>query len=158
MSLKRMGLAVLVLPLLSLVAVPQIGYAKYGSHGCTKCASHGSGDWSLEEKFFHKAHFILENADALGLSEKQIADVKALKMNVKKMIIRQDSEVSITKLDIKAKLYDYPVDAQAIHQLIDRKYEFKKDKSKQLAQAFADLKNGLSAEQYAKMKDIWKKK
>jgi len=127
-----------------------------GKGYCSKCGS--SEKWGMNDKFFGKAHFLLENKDEIGLSEAQVKDIKDLKMNVKKMLIRQEAEIDIIALDIKSGLMGHPVDVNALNTLIDKKYELKKDKTKQLVQAYAQLKNGLSKPQYEKMKEIWKSK
>ena len=53
---------------LSLVGLPVLADAK-GGHG-----------YSLKEKFFHKAHFILVHQKSLELTEGEVESIKALKM------------------------------------------------------------------------------
>jgi len=128
---------------LSLLSLPVLASAEAGH------------DYSLKEKFFHKAHFILVHQKSLGLTEEEIASVKALKMDVKKYLIRQGAEIDLVKTDIKSLLWTKTIDTGAIHGLIDQKYELKKAKAKYLVDAYAKLKGMLTDEQYEKLKDLW---
>ncbi|MDP3920635.1 MAG: hypothetical protein Q8R76_07510 [Candidatus Omnitrophota bacterium] len=110
----------------------------------------------LEEKFFHKAHFYLENQEELGLSEEQIAQIKSLKIDVKKNMIRQDAEVEILKIDIHSALWQDQPDVDAIHKLVDQKYDIKRTRAKTLVSSIVQLKGMLSAEQSTKSKEIWR--
>jgi len=126
-----------------------------GSHGGKRCG-YAKKD-GLEEKFMYKAHKIMKNSDELGLSDEQVDSLRALKVAAKKNWIRQNAEIEAIAVDIKAGLYENPVDAAALHRLIDQKYELKKQKSKDLITAYAQLKAMLTEEQWKTLKDLWKK-
>ena len=123
-------------------------YANHGHHGF------GYGD-GLDGMFFMKAHFILKNGEELGLSEDKVKAIKNLKLETKKMLIKQDAEVEIVRLDIMAKLHDYPVDVDQVNKLVDQKYELKKAKTKNLVEAIAKLKGTLTKDQYDKLHKLW---
>lgn len=146
----------LVLALLTLTfsGVPAV----YADGKCVHCASKSSQSWGLEEKFFHKAHFMLTNQEEMGLTDQQAENIKKLKIDVKKALIRQDAEIDVLALDIKAALYNRPVDAAALRELIGKKYDLKKGKKQYLADAYAQLVNGLDDQQYQQMKALWKSK
>jgi hypothetical protein len=153
----RNGLMILALTVA--VSVPG-AYAEGGScckgmHGMHG-KKHGGDGGSLEKKFFKKAHFLLENGDELGLTPEKVEAIKALKMETKKTLIRQDAEIEIAGMDIKAALYNFPVDIEAVNALIDQKYELKKQKAKATAGAIAKLKAELTKEQYDKLVTLWK--
>ncbi len=112
----------------------------------------------LEALFFHKAHFFLECADQIGLTDDQIEKIKKLKMDVKKGLIRQDAELEILMLDLETALRGRTVDVKAVNALLDEKFEIQKAKARSLVQAFAELKKVLTDEQYAKMKALWRGK
>jgi len=131
---------------LSLVGLPVLASAEPG---------HGHG---LEEKFFHKAHFILVHQKSIGLTEGEVDSIKALKMDVKKYLIRQGAEIDLVKTDVKSLLWAKTIDTEAIHGLIDQKYELKKAKAKYLVDAYAKLKGMLSDEQYETLKETWRAK
>lgn len=134
-------------------------YADHGGKSCATCEKAGdSGGWGLEEKFFSKTYFILDNAEQLGLSDAQKNDIETLKMNVKKTIIRQEADIDIASLDIKTKMHDYPVDGKVLEALVAQKADLEKAKDIQITQAYTQLKNGLTQPQYDKMKEIWQQK
>ena len=128
-----------------LIATPAM--AKKGSH-------HGG----LEDKFFHKAHFLYMNQEALGLSDEQAEAIKALKMSVKKELITRRAEIDLLKVDIKSLLWAPKIDTAAANELIDMKYELKKAKAKFLVAKIAEIKAIPTEGQMAMAKSIWLKK
>ena len=122
----------------------------------------GRGDheksFDLEEKFFWKAHFYLEKADELGLTEEQTQKIKALKTETKKELIRRDADIEIAALDFKEALDEPQINVESVNSLVDQKYEATKAKIKYLVQAFANLKGALTPEQETKVKDLWRAK
>lgn len=137
----------------------QAGHEKGG--GCGKSCPFskmkgGDKQDGLDGKFLYKAHFILENVEELGLSDKQKEEIKNLKMDTKKNLIRQDAEIDVLALDIKQKMYESTIDTKAVNELIDQKYELKKAKAKASVEAIAKLKQILSDEQHKKMKAMFK--
>jgi len=114
---------------------------------------------SLEDKFYHKAHFVLVHKETAGLSDEQIQAIKDLKHETKKTLIKQQADIDILVVDIESKLRAHPtLDLEGINQLIDQKYEIKKSKVKGLASAFSQLKGIVTEEQWDKLKAVWKKK
>ncbi len=111
----------------------------------------------LDEKVFYKAKFILENQDELGLSDKQVEQIKDLKFATKRELVSKDAEIDLVKIDIKEKLYEDKVDVPGMNALIDKKYELKKAKAKYLVKQYADLKGILTDEQLKAMKTLWRK-
>ena len=124
------------------------------AHGYGKTKGH---HWDLEEKFSYKARFILESQDKLELSDKQAERIKDLKIKTKKALIRKNAELDILSLDLKTELRKDKIDTNAANELIDEKYELKKEKAKSLVEAYAALKDILTEEQRAKMKELHKK-
>ena len=161
-----------ILPILMVITALTLGPAlpafACGGEACSKsalqcnkgskCAKKNKKKGGLEEKIFHKAHFYKSNADALGLSEEQVDKIKSLKSEAKKDLIMKKAEIEVLAIDIRALLHDNEVDVKAANDLIDKKYKIKKEKSKNLVQALADIKAVLSAEQHDKVKEIWKAK
>jgi len=112
---------------------------------------------NLEDKFFEKLALIMSNREELSLSEEQVAQIKDLKISSKKNLIRTDAEIDIAELDIKVKMWEDPIDTNAISVAIDKKYELKKEKDKSLVVAYTTLKGMLTEEQKAKLKELHKK-
>ena len=102
---------------------------------------------NLKKKVFKKAHIIMKNKDELKLSENQITEIKKLKVNAKKDLIRKKAEIDVISVDIKSKLWDETIDVSGINKLVDQKYDLKKEKTKSLIAAYAELKKILSKEQ-----------
>ncbi len=134
-----------------------VGSAAFADSG-KKCAGQwAEGKSDLETKVCDKAHFLLKNQEELGLSADQVAKIEALKMNTKKDMIRRNAEIDILALDIKSALHAETIDTKAINELIDKKYDLKKEKAKAIVGAYAAIKETLTKEQKVKMKDLWKK-
>jgi len=151
MKKARWSLILVAIVLVSMVWAGPV-LAKYSGY-------HGSGSGSgkgLEAKLFHKAYFILRNEKELELTEEQVQSVRDIKHDAKKRLIRQDAEIGVLGVDIRSKLYDNPVDVEAIHDLIDQKYAVKIEKAKGLVDSFAALKAILGEEQWTKLKELWK--
>jgi Spy/CpxP family protein refolding chaperone len=161
MSLNLTRLMILVVVTVALVVpAAHARHAAEGGFGHKGCPfSKEDGDkGGLDHTFFHKAHFILDHADELGLSEKQTEEIKNLKVDTKKNLIRQEAEIDILALDIKQRMYGPSIDTKAVNELVDQKYELKKAKAKSSVEAIAKLKQSLSEEQYKKMKETFKSK
>lgn len=110
---------------------------------------------SLHEKFFHKAHFILKNGKELELTDAQISAIKKLKMEAKKFKIRKKADVKIIYVDILAELHNEKVNVEKTNQLIDQKYEVKKELAKGFIARYAELKSLLTDDQMKELKEIW---
>ena len=117
----------------------------------------GRGKDGLEEQFYHKAHFLLDNGEELGLSDDQINQIKELKLSTKKALITKDAEIEVLAMDVQAEMHKETIDKEALHRLIDKKYDLKKEKAKSIASAYAALKGIVTKEQKDKMKAIWKR-
>lgn len=151
MNKKNVIALLLVIGLvLSVTALDAYAFDGGKKKGCQKAGG-------LEKKFLCKAHFVLKNSDELGLSDKQIKEIKTLKIDAKKDIIRKKSEIDLIAVDIKAAMYTDPIDTAAINKLIDKKYDLKKEKTKALVGAYAALGGTLTEEQKANLKALRKK-
>ncbi len=149
--MKKLGFA--LLPVAAMVGLLLLS-APVLAKDCPQCGK-GKSEGSLEEKFMDKAHMILGNSTALGLSEAQEKVIRELKLNTKKSLIRQDAEIDLVGADIKSKLYEDKIDLTAVNQLVDKKYELKKVRAKVIVEALSTLKAQLSANQMKKLKDLY---
>jgi len=107
--------------------------------------------------FFYKAHFVMENAAELGLSNEQIEKIKTLKYGIEKNSIKKDADIMILALDIKEALGKDETDINAVNALIDQKYALKAQKAKEEMDACVSLKKILTPEQLKKMKEMHRK-
>ncbi|MBN1594665.1 hypothetical protein JW933_01935 [candidate division FCPU426 bacterium] len=128
--------------------------AALAGKGC-QC-SKGKKEMNMEEKFFHKTQLILSNSQVLGLSDKQAQDIKDLKIAVEKSLITRQADIDVVATDIKSKLQEDAIDVAGVNQLVDKKYDLKKAKTRYVVESLAKLKGSLSSSQLKKMKDLYK--
>ena len=151
--MKKMIALMAVLAVLAMGAMPYAAMAEGHKKGMM-----GKGDKAgLEGKVCMKAGFMLKNEEELGLSADQVKKIKDIKMSVKRGLIQKNAEIDLVALEIKGLLYEEKVDVKAVNALVDKKYDLKKAKAKDLVQAYANLKAVLSADQMKEMKSLWKK-
>lgn len=104
--------------------------------------------------FFRKAHMIETHQNELGLPAEKIKAIKNLTVETKKTLIQQHAEIEIASVEMEAKLHEDHIDVEALNPIIERKYEMKKNKTKTLINAIAQLKNMLTEEEWRKVREI----
>jgi hypothetical protein len=131
-----------------------------GKHDCdggkSECGE--GGGCPITAKFMKKAGFILDNKEALSLSEDQEKAVKALKLEVEKTSVRQGADMQIFMLDVMGKINEEPIDVEGTNALIDKGSAGMSESVKSVVAAYAKLKDTLTPEQKAKAKELWSKK
>lgn len=148
--MNRKILAISIGLLLAAMTMPLAdAYANHGRPGYGKRGG-------MDQMLFGKAHFILGNRAELGLTDEKVEAIKALKLETEKALIKQNAEIKVVCLDIKAALHAAPTDVKAVNALIDQKYELKKAKAKSLVEAVAKLKSLLTKEQTEKLHTLFK--
>jgi len=145
--MKKIVIAAVVLAMSCGVAFAGHGH-KYGKDKDWK-------DMSLEDKFMKKAHFLKMYGEEVGLTEEQVQRVKDLKYEVKRVVIQQNAEKDLLKVDIWKEIYEKPDTFEKLNELIDQKYEAKKIKSRKLVQAYVELIKIPSDEQWDELKKLW---
>ena len=116
-----------------------------------KCGKCGYG---LDRKILKKLHLAIENQDELKASDSQIEKIRGMKIALKKDLIQRKAEIDLISVDIKSKLCADDIDKKDINELIDRKYELKKAKTRSVVETLIALKKILKDEQEEKLKDI----
>jgi len=144
--------SIIAVALCTALALNLVAFDAFAGHGKEK-----GHHFNLEDKFSKKAYFILKNKEELGLSDKQVEQIKGLKIKTKKNLISKKAELEILGLDVKSAMWTDPLDVNTVNKLIDKKYDLKKDKAKSLVGAYAALKGLLTEEQKEKMKALFKK-
>ncbi len=142
-----LGLAALLV--LGLTASPVLA-------GGSSCGKGGWGKAAMEDKVLKKIKLIWANQDELKVTDAQMAKIKDIKLKLKKDMIKYTANIDLVKVDVKAKLYDDPVDVAAVNALVDKKYAAKAEKAKASIAAYADLQKVLSAEQKDMLKSLYK--
>ncbi len=143
--MKRIA-TIFVVALCALALVSSASFADQCSMGKAKKGN--------DEMFFHKAHLALAKAKELGLTDDQVSKIKALEYTIKKNLIKEDADIKSLGLDIKQAIEKDTVDTNAVNNLIDQKYALKAAKAKEAVQAYANLKQVLSKDQYNKLKEM----
>ena len=82
-----------LLCVVALIVPAGMAIADHGKSSSRKSQCSYSQKKGLDSIFFYKAHKILKQRDALGLSDEQVGAIKTLKRNVKKELIRQQAEI-----------------------------------------------------------------
>ncbi|UCD54603.1 MAG: hypothetical protein JSV93_03530 [Candidatus Omnitrophota bacterium] len=150
---RKLMIITLLISVLTLNVMPLEGYAF--DHGKTKWQK--GCHWDFEKKFSNKAHLILAKKKELGLSDAQVTKIKELKIKTKKDLIKKSAEIKMLALDIKAAMWEDPINTSALNKLIDKKYDLKKEKAKSLTGACAALNDILTKEQKEKLAGFRKK-
>jgi hypothetical protein len=117
----------------------------------------GGCDCPIQSKILKKAGFLLENAEAIGLSDDQVAQIKAIKMDTKKAKIRMGAEMKMMELDLDAKMSEAKLDVEGLNAMIDTAAQGFNAGSKASIATYAKLRGILSEEQQVKAKALWKK-
>ena len=124
--------------------------------GCSKGAD--KNQCPVIGKFMKKAKFLLSNQEEIGLSEEQIRNIKALKVDVKKLLVRQTAEMEVFNIDLYAKMSEPKVDVEGINAMIDAATVGMVQETKTVVEKYAQLKAVLSDDQWVKAKAVWAKK
>jgi Spy/CpxP family protein refolding chaperone len=148
-------IAILTLAVL-FVMCASVSYAMDQGKGCPMMQGKGGGDMGIDDKFFMKSGFILDNETEIGLSDEQVAKVKDLTAKTQKMVIAKGAEIDTVAVDIKTALHQDTIDAAALKALVAKKYDLKKEKAMAAIDAYVGLKNILTKDQMDKMKQVWK--
>lgn len=135
---------------------PVSGYKKECPMMKGDCGRKGESECPIVSKLIKKAGFYLDNADAIGLTENQISQIKAIKMSAKKEMILGGAQMEVAMMDMGAKLKTDPVDVEGLNQIIDSNLAEMSTGAKKAVQHYADLKQVLSADQKKKAKEVWK--
>jgi Spy/CpxP family protein refolding chaperone len=110
---------------------------------------------SIKDKFFKKAHSYLQMKDELGLNEAQIKQIRDLKIAAKKDVIMKKAAIEVIEVDLQAAIKEETFDIGKFKELLDKKFELKKQKMQNLAEAYGQLKTVLTESQKNKAAEIW---
>ena len=130
-------------------ATEDCGKKDYDKCGSYKCP--------IVSKLMKKAGFFLSNAKEIGLSDEQVAQIKAIKTDTKKAYIRTEAEMQVFEIDMNAKLSEPKVDVDGLNSMIDQAMAGWSTGAKKSIADYAKLKAVLNEEQMAKAKEIWSK-
>ncbi len=125
---------------------------------CPMCnRGQDSSGCPINAKILKKAKFFLKNAKEIGLSDEQVAQIKAIKMDTKKTEIRAGAEMEIGMMDMEAKLSEPTVDVEGLNAMVDQMSAGMSTGAKASVATYAKLKGVLNEAQMAKAKEIWMK-
>lgn len=127
---------------------------KMGGYG--RGCGHASSPCPIASKFCQKVCWILEHKDELGLTDDQVAKIKALDLEVEKNSIRGMAEMKIFALEMENRLSQDTVDVEALESTIDSGMAGMALGAKSTVKAYADLKTIITPEQKAKAMELKK--
>jgi len=131
----------------AIAAMPILAYA----------GGHDKGGPDFSKMLLSKMGLALKNKEELGLTDQQEKDIKKIKTDTKKSLIKQGAEIQLVCIDIKALMWEDKIDTKAVNSLIDKKYDLKKEKAKMLIASCAQFRGILTDEQSKQIKALWKK-
>ncbi len=128
---------------------------KSGSHDGMSSRDSGKDGCPIAGKVLMKAHFFTSNSDEIGLSQDQVAQIKAIKMQTKKRMIQDGANMQLFMIDVESKLMEEKVDVEGLNALIDQGTTGMTASAKESVKAYADIKAVLTPDQMKKAKEIW---
>ncbi len=145
---KKIGLIVLLLAFTAVFLMPAPhAFCDYKSHGKSMQKK------GLEGKVLKSAYCMLKKRKDLELTDEQVKQIKALKVAVKKDLIRRNAEIETLGVEIDTLMWETPFDVEAVNNLIAQKYKLKTEKAQYLVSAKDKLNKILTKEQMEKYKD-----
>lgn len=157
--MKKLTLMTLILFLAAAVPAMAEGQCPRGMD-CPKshdCGGDKESPCPIVAKLMKKAKFFLANAEAIGLTDEQIQQIKAIKVDAEKDEILGGAQMQVAFLELESKMSADPVDLEAINKTVDELSAGMSKGAKKSAQRYVDLKSILTVEQKKKAKEIWKK-
>ena len=106
----------------------------------------------LEADFWSRARALAKKKEELGLTEKQMNKIMALKTQVDNDLAGKEKRISEIDVEIRAKLREEPPDTGAIASLVDEKYELRKQEARVNLSAIDELNGMLTGEQREKLR------
>ena len=104
-----------------------------------------------------KSKFFLSNKEAIGLSDEQVSEIKAIKSATKKSMIRSKAEMEIFQMDLIDKMSEPVLDMAALNAFIDQASAGWATSAKASLADYAKLRAVLNEGQMNKAKEIWAK-
>ena len=153
--MKKLLVVLLCLCLVAATAVFAEAYSKPTHDTRGMCGGRG-GEWGFPGKSHSNAGLIMKNAEELGLSAEQKEIIEKGKYDMKRNMIKTKAEIDLISLDISNELGKEDVNADAVKALIDKKYQLKAQKEKDLLGWYVQLNNTLTPEQKEKLKTLRK--
>ncbi len=147
--MKKFGF--LVVALLACLLVVGIASAEH-AHG--KGAGRGKGKGDFGQKATMKIGLALKNQEELGITDEQAKELRTLKLDTSKTSIRQNAEIAVIGVEIKALMWEDELDVAEVNKLIDKKYELKKEQAKAAVETCAQVRKILTKEQREQMKKM----
>jgi Spy/CpxP family protein refolding chaperone len=103
--------------------------------------------YDLESNFYNQTHKILEHNKELALSDDQIKEIKSIKKQVKKDLVKQDADINALEVEINTLMWEAPLSLAETNALVDEKHELTKKKEKYLITYYDKLNKVLTEEQ-----------
>ncbi|MFT5206421.1 MAG: hypothetical protein ACI9CF_000159 [Candidatus Omnitrophota bacterium] len=131
---------------------------KYSGQGSSKTCSKSKDkgyQCPITAKIMKKAHFFLYNREAIGLTDDQVTQIKAIKHEVGKGIILSAAHMQVFEMDLKQHMHAKPIDQAGLNDMIDKTAAGWGENAKKHIQTYIDIKAVLTDSQMDKAKEIW---
>jgi Spy/CpxP family protein refolding chaperone len=161
--MKKLMMGVLT-GFLFLIAASQVSYAD--QCGCSGPMGRGGMEFgrSMPPRMMHHkegsmygspeaAHFMWKKLMGLGLSEKQIDDLKAIRTRVEKDAIKKRAELQLARVDLREFLHKDQVDMKAVEASLKKVESVRTDLKLAHIKAREEMKAILTPEQRKKLKE-----
>lgn len=112
----------------------------------------GSNPW-----FRYGVTLTLQNAEKLGLTDKQKEQLEDVRIKYTKEIIRQDAEIDIAEMDLDKLLKEPAVDTAKVRDTLKKIYDMKAQMRYLRVEAFVEARKVLTDEQREKLKKLMEK-
>lgn len=106
----------------------------------------------MEGKICKKIMMAMKNGEELDLTDDQQAQLKDLKIKIKKDMIQYDAKIDTLKIDIKAELWNDKINQVKVDKYINEKYDLKKAKAKALVGYLIEFKSAFNEDQMKQLK------
>ncbi|MDH3258554.1 MAG: hypothetical protein OEM19_03725 [Deltaproteobacteria bacterium] len=125
-------------------------------HGGKMMGHCGCTMMDMESRMERHFEMCMKNAEKLGLSEKQMADLKSIHNEKRKKLIRLQSEIQILNIDLKDEV-DKPVpDMAKVEQILRKQETLKTDFALEAIKTRVEVSKILTEEQFKKMHEMMK--
>ncbi len=156
--MKRIGIVIIAVCFISgflaVAALAQMGGGKGMGRGMDKgCMGFGCGMDGGGMGMWDGAHakYVI---DALGLDDKQSAEVKAVLLKLQKEMIQKRADVQLAELELREVLANDPVDMKAAETKVKQIASLKTDAAMMHIQGIEDVKAKLTPEQKKKLSEM----
>lgn len=119
---------------------------------CAKCAL--KAQYCKIFKLTKEVKMLWAHQDALGITDKQLEQIKTIKHKALKTLIQLKADVDIVKVDLTSAMWQDTMDVAVASRLVEAKYAAKAQSAKTYVKAIGDIQQVLTVDQRAQWKNM----